>query len=351
MGSERKKSATLRQVAEAAGVSAATASLVLNRKGEISEATRDRVMRAMNALNYVPRGTDRTRNEPRKAASLNTLRFLKISRHGQTVNENHAAFISDYIDGMSYEASMRDYTLEVASHDGESIPDILDGLKGKNLKGIICLGTELSQDDILSIMDFDLPHVIMDTHRPFLSGNFVDMDNDQLVYRALEHLKAQGFRQVGMVSSHASVTNFRLRHDAFLRCMTALELEVTPTNILSVAATLEGAHRDSLVQIDTRKLAPAFLCANDVIAFGFIRALREKGLRVPEDVSVIGIDNLPMSAMFDPPLTSLNVPKKKIGSLAVRMLDELIAAESPQPPVKVLVSGDLISRNSVTLRN
>lgn len=352
MASDRKKPATLRQVAEAAGVSAATASLVLNHKGEISEATRDRVMRAIQALNYTPRGSgERLRGDAPVANTGNTLRFLKIARHGQTVNQNHAAFISDYIDGMSFEATQRGYTLQVETHEGEDITQILAGLSGSNIKGIIALGTELSEDDIRAIMDGALPHVIIDTDRPFLSGNFVDMDNDQLVHRALQHLKDQGFDQIGLVSSHASVTNFQLRHEAYLRAMAALKLEVLQSNILSVSATLEGAYADSFKQIKPKHLAPAFLCANDIIAFGFIRALRDHGVRVPQEVSVIGIDNLPMSSMFDPPLTSLNVPKTKIGSMAIRILDDLISSDSPEPPVKVLVSGDLIERHSVAPRS
>ncbi len=349
MESDRKKPATLRQVAEMAGVSVATASLVLNRKGEISEATRTRVLRAIEAMNYVPRG-EKARVEEFPSDSVHTVRFLKIARHGQTVNQNHSVFISDYIDGMSMEATRRDYSLQVATHEGEEISSILDGLAGADLRGIVALGTELSDEDIRKIMGCGIPNVIIDTHRPFMGGNFVDMDNDQLVHRALDHLMEQGFRRVGMVSSYSSVVNFRLRHDAFLRGMAAHGLEYVPEDILSVESTLGGAYTDSVEQISRGGVADAYLCANDIIAFGFIRALREHGFRVPEDVSVIGIDNLPMAAVFDPPLTSLNVPKQRIGAMAIRILDDLIIAGVPHPPVKVLVAGDLVLRESVRLR-
>ena len=348
MESDSKKPATLRQVAELAGVSAATASLVLNRKGEISEPTRTRVLQAMEELRYVPRG-ERPRSEELPAEAVHTVRFLKIARHGKTVNRDHSVFISDYIDGMSMEATRRDYSLQVVTHEGEEISSILKGLQGADLRGIVALGTELSDDDIRQVMGCGIPNVIIDTHRPFMGGNFVDMDNDQLVYRALDHLMAQGFRRIGMVSSYSSVENFRLRHDAFLRGMAAHGLECRPAEILSVESTLEGSYADSMRQIAHGKVADAYLCANDIIAFGFIRALREHGIRVPEDVSVIGIDNLPMAAMFDPPLTSLNVPKQKIGAMAIRTLDDLIIADTAQPPIKVLVAGDLVLRDSVRL--
>ncbi|PLW74844.1 LacI family DNA-binding transcriptional regulator [Cohaesibacter celericrescens] len=342
-----KKTATLRHVAELAGVSASTASLVLNRKGDISEATRNRVLQAMEQLNYVPRDP-RAKSEALSPDAQNTVRFLKIARHGQTVNLDHNIFISDYIDGMSSEATRRDYSLQVVTHENESIGSIVEGLIGADLRGIIALGTELSDEDLQTILDCGLPNVIIDTHRPFMKGNFIDMDNNQLVCSALEYLKNQNFSRIGLVGSYSSVMNFKLRQDAFRRSMKALGLPVDPAYLLSVASTIDGAYSDSVKQLaDSSDIAEAYLCANDVIAFGFIRALRERGLSVPNDVSVIGIDNLHMAAAFDPPLTSLNFSKKRIGAMAVRILDDLIAIDEPQPPVKVLVSGELVLRDSV----
>ena len=187
---------------------------------------------------------------------------------------------------------------------------------------------------------------------PFVGGNFIDMDNEQLVHLALEHLVSNGFRRIGLVSSYSAVNNFKLRHEAYLRAMSALDLKVENENILSVCATIEEAYEDALKQLSRiKKLSDAYFCANDIVAFGFIRALREMGYSVPDDVSVIGFDNLPMASMFDPPLTSLNVPKQRIGAMAIRFLDDLIVANEKQPPIKVLLSGDLVVRKSVKLKS
>ena len=342
-----KKTATLRQVAELADVSMATASLVVNRKGEISQETRNRVLQAMESLNYVPK-RERSRADLAVPETLNTVRFLKVARHGQTVNRDHNVFISDYIDGMSFEAMRLDYFLQVVSYDNSDIKEILGGMAGAELSGFIALGTELTDEDIETILSHDLPCVIIDTHKPFMNGNFVNMDNDQLVYRALEYLRNHKFEKIGMVGSHSLVENFQLRHEAFLRGMKKLHLEVDPTHILSVASTLEGSFEESVEQLaSVETLADAYLCANDIIAFGFVRALRRRGVSVPEDVSVIGIDNLPTAAVFEPPLTSIDVPKQKIGAMALRVLDELISNGKAQPAIKLLVSGELVERHSV----
>ena len=129
---------TIRDIAEAAGVSPATVSLVLNGKGEISGVTRARVLEAVASLNYVPRAT-RSSAEPGE-----TLRFLKIAKHGHTVNRDHSVFISDYIDGMSAEATRRNYTLEVVSFEGQPISTVAESLAGAPISGVIALGTELT---------------------------------------------------------------------------------------------------------------------------------------------------------------------------------------------------------------
>ena len=218
MDIEAKKPTTLRQVAKHAGVSAATASLVLNGKGDISDATRDRVMQAVEELNYTPRSS-----RPRAAESTNTIRFLKVARHGQTVNRDHNHFISDYIDGMSYEALRRDYALQVVSAEQQPLDGLLAELEGTEPRGLVVLGTELSVEDIETVIArAPLPTVLIDTYHPFLKANFVDMDNDQLVYTALAHLVSRGFRRIGYVGSHSDVMNFRLRETGFRRAAAAL---------------------------------------------------------------------------------------------------------------------------------
>lgn len=346
MDTDSTKTVTLRQVAERAGVSAATASLVMNDKGDISEATRRRVLKAVKEMNYSPRSSRQKADA--QAGAQNTIRFLKIARHGQTVNRDHNHFIADYIDGMSYEATRRDYSLQVVSYESESIAEMLAALRGADPVGLVVLGTELSQAEVIALSQSGLPTVMIDTFHPLVAANFVDMDNDRLIYSALSHLKTAGFRRIGLVGSHSAVTNFALRESAFHHGMAALGLPVDPQLNLAVTSTLDGAYRDTLAQLAGRaQLAEAYLCANDIIAFGFIRAMREMGHRIPDDISVMGFDNLPMAEVFDPPLSSVNVPKQRIGAFAIRLLDDLIVARDTPPPVKILIDGELILRQSI----
>ena len=338
---KNQKNLTIRDIAEATGVSPATVSLVLNGKGEISGVTRARVLEAVARLNYVPR-INKLSAEP-----TDTLRFLKIAKHGHTVNRDHSVFISDYIDGMSAEATRRNYTLEVVSFEGQPISSVAESLAGAPIAGVIALGTELSEADIRLIQGLGYPTVFIDTFYDILDANFVDMNNEDAVYKVLSRFQAQGFRRIGFVASHVETTNFGLRRDAFFKNMSRLGLPVHEDAILSVESTFEGAYSDTRAYLaNGLDLAECYFCTNDIIAYGFIRALREHGVAIPDDVSIIGFDNLPQSATMEPGLTTIEVSKRKIGYLAVTVLDDLIAAAEPQPPVKILVGAHLVLRAS-----
>ncbi|GAB4066434.1 LacI family DNA-binding transcriptional regulator [Ancylobacter sonchi] len=338
---KEKKSFTIRDIAEAAGVSPATVSLVLNGKGEISGVTRARVLEAAARLNYVPRLA-----RPRVEAT-GTIRFLKIAKHGHTVNRDHSVFLSDYIDGMSAEATRRGYTLEVVSHEGQSIISVADTLAVAPVSGVIALGTELSETDIRVLQGVGRPIVFIDTFHDVVEANFVNMNNEDAVHQVLARLRQQGFERIGFVASHVDTTNFHLRQHAFHRNMARLGMTVEPAHILSVESTVDGAHADTVKALgEGLALADCYFCTNDVIAYGFIKALREFGIRIPDDVGVIGFDNLPLGATMEPALTTIDVSKRKIGDLAVTVLDDLINAAEPPPPVKILVGARLVTRAS-----
>ncbi len=117
--------------------------------------------------------------------------------------------------------------------------------------------------------------------------------------------------------------------------------------MISVESTHHGAYSD-MVRLPSAglDLAECYFCTNDIIAYGFIKALREFNVRIPDDVAIIGFDNLPLSSTMEPPLTTIDVSKRKIGYFAVTVLDDLINASEVQPAVKILVGGELITRSS-----
>lgn len=337
---------TIRDVAKRANVSAATVSLVLNRKPGISEKTRERVFQAASDLKYVLNSANAI-----EGSSTGTLRFLKIAKHGHTVNRDHNVFISDFIDGMSSEASQLGYKLEVVSFDGIPMEEITSSLAGQNVDGVVVLGTELSEEDIQVFKEIDIPFVIIDTYCDFLECNFVDMNNKDAVNKVVAFFVGCGFRNIGLISSRVPTMNFNLRISAFQEVTRRFGLTINKSHIVMVDSTYQGAYEDMTRKLQEGLALPeCYFCTNDIITYGCIKAFREFDIRIPRDLSIIGFDNLPMSSTMDPPLTTIDVSKQKIGYLAVRLLDQLLRSTGKQPAVKILVGTDLVVRDSVAPR-
>jgi DNA-binding LacI/PurR family transcriptional regulator len=333
----------IKDIAAAAGVSPAAVSMALNSRPGIGEKTRQKILTIARSMKYdVERSSNLLHNKK------TTIRFLYISRHGHVVNHEHEVFIANYIDGMSQAASKFSFALEISTILEGSIEEILKAAKSDRIGGVIVLGTEMSKDELKGLSSINVPMVIIDNYDEVLAYDFVDMNNKESVFTAVAHLVSRGHRKIGIVESYVAIPNFAMRAEAFREAMKYHDLELRREFCFRVDSTFEGAYRDMSGALDERpELPTALFCSNDIIAYGCIKALREKAIRIPEDVSVIGFDNLPSSAMMEPALTTIEVSKQQIGRLAVQLLNDRILARNSQPTSKILVSGQLIERESV----
>jgi LacI family transcriptional regulator len=334
---------TLKDIAEQAEVSMATVSLVLNNKSGVGKATRMRVLQLAQEMGYTfyQRGSS-------SSTGQGTVRFLKIARHGHTVNRDHTVFISDYIDGIVQTGKSLHYKTEVTSFSTTPMEEIVATIGSEpELVGAIILGTELTRNDVLLFQSISIPFVFIDTFLEYMPFDFVDMNNNDSVFKVIEHFLRYGHSKIGVVRSSIRTRNFFLRDKAFIEAMAAFGIEIDRQYIFSTDSTFDGAYQDMLRHLNAgAKLPTALFCTNDIIAFGVLKALRERGIRVPKDVSVVGFDDLPTAALLDPPLTSIAVSKREIGSTAMRRLDSRIR-NTPMPPTKTVVGGTLIERESV----
>jgi LacI family transcriptional regulator len=335
-------------IARAAGVSPATVSLALNGKPGVGEETRRRVGALARKLGYRPPRAAARAGRPGEAICL-----LHVARHGHTVNRDHDVFIADYIEGLGQASKQAGLKLEVVTFRQTPIDEIIARARQQPGAGLVVLGTELSASDVEAFAAVEKPLVFLDTYREFLPFDFVDMNNEDAVFTVVSHLAARGHRRIGMVKGGSpdggwETRNLRLREEAFVESLARCGLPVEPRFLFTTDATFHGAHGDMLAILRRgAELPTALFCANDIIACGCLRALREGGVRVPQDVSLVGFDDLPLAAVSDPPLTTVQVSKAEIGRMAVQLLVGRIRAENAAPPVKVLVGGRLVERESV----
>lgn len=329
---------TVKELAKIAGVSPAAVSIVLNEKKGVSEETRNHVLDILKQYNY-------TNVKKSKSASRNIC-FLKYKKHGMLVEQNEG-FIATILDAIEAECRLKGYNLSMIVSDRD-FEETIHTMDFNTCDGLIVLGTELEEEHYQCLDAVKKPLVVVDNairHHPCTS---IAINNDETVRYALQHLSELGHAGIAYFHSNVSIANFEERNFAFRRYCEELGLNFSPENQFDVPPTLVGAYDCMKRYLAERKSLPSCAFAdNDSIAIGAIKALREFGYHVPDDISIIGFDDIHFSAISSPPLTTMRIPKALIGTLAVRQICDMIE-HSPYDDVKIQVGGELVLRGSTT---
>ena len=344
----------MRDIADAAGVSLTAVSLVLNGKPGIGEEKRALVTRLLQENGYQLRAEDTSK----RSHAHSNLCFLKYSKHSYLVNGN-PGFVTQIMDAAGEECRRHGYNLLVTAFSDFSAVNLLvtafsdfsavhlpELLESPTTGGVILLGTEIDEEDLAHFSGIQKPFVIVDNAIEHLPYSSVTMNNADAVFGAVEYLHSLGHRKIGFLYNSIPSSNDDARRAAFEAALRQLSLPFSEEHICRVFPTMDGARESFGAALDAGLTLPtAFLANNDSIALGAMRAMQERGIRVPEDISVIGFDGLPFSAMSDPPLTTVNVPCADIGRWAVDILHQQIRGRI-RATSRILVSTQLHVRKS-----
>ena len=331
----------MREIANAAGVSLTAVSLVLNGKPGIGEEKREQIARLLRENGYQLRSAD----APARPHSRTNLCFLKYSKHSYLVNGN-PGFVTQIMDAAGEECRRHGYNLLVTAFSDFSAVNLPELLEGPSIGGVILLGTEIDVEDMIHFSGIEKPFVVVDNAMDHLPYSSVTMNNADAVFTAVSYLQELGHRRIGFLYNSIPSSNDIARRTAFEASLRRLLLPFSEDLIFRVFPTMDGARKSFGHMLDGGLALPdAFLANNDSIALGAMRAMQERGIRVPEDVSVIGFDGLPFSAVSDPPLTTVDVPCADIGRWAVDTLHQQIRGRI-RATSKILVSTHLHIRKS-----
>jgi LacI family transcriptional regulator len=334
-------------IAKAAAVSPTTVSIALRSKNGVSKEVRQRIFGIAAEMGY-----KNTSQEPYFFNESTTIRLLKIAVHGHIVNDRHNAFIAECLEGIETESRVRNLRLEVSFFNHVPIEELVESQKGADVGGFIILGTELASHDVGFFSGITRPVVFIDTYFPLALYDCVDMDNMDGSFQAVECFVRAGHRNMGLIKSSYKTRNFTMREFGFREAMEHFSVPVDENFIISVDPTYEGCIRDMILYLNrAKKLPSAFFCMSDIISYGVIKALNDKNLSVPDDVSIIGFDDLPSSSFSDPPLTTIKVPTREIGQKALERLAGRLAGKAGPLIERTLISGKLMTRKSVKIMN
>lgn len=334
---------TIREIAKIANVSPAAVSLVINKKPGVSDAKRQEIIALLNKLNYAKGRRGKT-----ATTAPRSVLFLKYIKTGFLVEEN-AGFISKILDAVEQECSKLNYTLRIQV-EKKSLADAINALDVSTLDGLLVIGTEIDPSEYEVLHKIKVPYVVIDNSMPNFSCHSITMANEEMVHSAVSLLASLGNGSIGYIHSLFDAQNFTERANGFYSTMAELGRETREEFCYLLEPTLKGAYLGMKQYIKQGAKFPSLMFAdNDTLAIGGMRALTEAGYRIPEDIQIVGFDDVYLSATSSPPLTTLHVQRTMIGCQAVRMLHEVICQGSAGD-IKVKIGSGLVHRESTRHR-
>ena len=336
--------ANIRDVARRANVSPATVSRILNDDPlyKTTDQTRERVLRAVTELGYQAPVRKRPQPVPSDEASSFSVGVLLATTRGKYSDPYYLSILS----GIEDELSRLGGTVSVIQTEQElEDPSILSRLLGAGLSGLIMM-RPLSEP-LFNRLHSLIPHIVgIDTgHMPI---DNVEYDHLRVSRMAVEYLYKKGHRQIGYIGGSPGGAPMKRsrRFRSYLETMVDLGLEVRPEWVLNCGwddrkcmSLVENTYRD-------HGLPTAFYAASDLMAMAALRALYQLGVRMPDQVAVIGMSNIEMSQYANPPLTTIDVPATEMGITAARIIAARIRGDRTLPK-RVLLPSRLIERDSV----
>ncbi|PAP75383.1 LacI family DNA-binding transcriptional regulator [Rubrivirga marina] len=332
---------TISDVAEASHVSISTVSLVMNGKGPVAEATRQRVQAAADRLGYAP------------SRSARGLAARRTGNVGFVLREDHfrqsEPFYTRVFLGAEFEARRRGlYVLLSTVPDpyvpGEHAPRFLTE---HSVDGVVVAGG-VDGALIEQLRDRAIPHVLADF--AWDDAPQVSIDNRGGAFAVAAHVVERGHQRVAFLGADPTHPSPNARRDAFAEAMRDAGRPI-PDGLLvtddgpSDRAT--GARAGSaLLDRDPADRPTAVFCANDALALGLLDAARDRGLRVPEDLAVVGFDDVEGAALAFPPLTTVHVHKERLGEAALGVLAEGVETADASIPDATLIPTQLVVRES-----
>jgi LacI family transcriptional regulator len=335
-------SITIKDVAAKAGVSPSTVSRVLNDRPGISPQTRERVLQAVQELNYSPSVA---------ARSLATARTYNVGYIGYKYDSDPPANLgpsnvtSGTLEGIDEEVTMHGYHMLTTYVDKEGVRklDVPNMVRQGRVDGLILNGPAFSPRFILELRNMGLPIVLVDNLLNETPVDCVLCDNEGGAYQAAKHLLEHNHECIVFLSGPADWLSSRERAAGYRRALHEAGLE--PHVVFMPRTTVDTGRKAMLTALEEYPDLTVVMAVNDATAAGAIRACQQAGRVVPDEIAVVGFDDEPWAQMHTPPLTTVRICWHEIGVQAARRVVELIKQDD-QVPLQMRLAVELVIRQS-----
>lgn len=330
----------MKDIARDLGISVVTVSKVLRNHPDIGEATRKRVLKRMKELNYHPNMA---------ARALTTGQTWTI---GLIVPDLLHPFFAALAHCISTVLRETGYSLLIASSDEDVALEkaAIEHLLARRVDALLIASAQSSVESFLRITEMKTPYILLDRRFDGLDANFVGVDDHAVGVLATEHLIAQGCQRIAHIRG-PKVSTAAGRAAGYRDALASAGMTLYPGHIVSLGDS--GDHAGELGGYNTarqllRRNPPpdGIFCFNDPSALGAMRAILDAGLRIPEDIAVVGCGNLSYSDFLRVPLTSVDQDNQSIGRQAANLALRLVKSKTPLRPIRELVQPRLVLRGS-----
>ncbi|UVI31397.1 LacI family DNA-binding transcriptional regulator [Paenibacillus spongiae] len=330
--------ATIYDIAREAGVSIATVSQVINGKGKISDKRRQEIYRIMEELNYRP------------SVIASALTGKSTFTLGLLIPDISNPFFAEMARAVEDCGSRSKYSLVICSTDNkdEKVSGYLELLQQKSVDGII-IGTGVEDRDLLTpLLHKSIPIVMIAREMPGIQLPTVIVDDYAGGKKAAEHLLGLRHRSMAIITEPTKVSSSRERLRGFRDAIMSQGLELPDEMVKKTGENLLKDGKSRALELLAGSNPPsAIFCCNDLIAIGTLQAAKELGIRVPEQLSIVGFDNTILASVTEPALTTISQPTEKMGSIAVETLIRLLEGDSTaEEQARTILTPELVIRSS-----
>ena len=326
---------TVKDVADLAGVSTATVSRVLNNHPQVADETRSKVLWAMEQLSYQPSRVARR------------LRMEASQILGLVISDIANPFFPSVVRGIEDVAYANGYSLFLCNSDEDPAKEELyiQVLRAEKVAGVIVSPTDEESTTCQTFIESGIPMAAMDRRLRHLEVDTVIVDNVQGAYEAVSHLVRLGHRRIGLISGPVHITTGRERQEGYKQALTEHGIESDQDLIKIGDFKQDSGYQRACELLEMDDRPTAVFTANNLMTLGALNAIHEKGLSIPQDVAIVGFDDMPWAPSLNPPLTAVAQPTYELGRVAAEMLLARIA-DRDHPIREIKLETALIVRES-----
>jgi DNA-binding LacI/PurR family transcriptional regulator len=324
-------SSMLQEIAIKAGVSVRTVCRVLTNTPYVSAGTRRKVLAVAEELGYIP-GSEITRPRRARTGTIGlvfpyTAEFVFGDPHLLVFTRG----VEEFLGQQGFHLAL--FPARSAAHPSDGLDRLLES---PYVDGAIIVHRDEIEEASVRLRHRALPIVVLGYRSPWGTDNTVHANNRQGALYAVRHLLALGHRRIGVIHAAVPLTDLSERMAGYRQALAEARIAFDPGLVVYGDLTETGGMRAVAALLRLPLPPTAVLAFNDRMALGALHGLKQAGYRVPEDIAVVGFDDIPMAAMADPPLTTVRQPAQEMGTVAARMIVGLIEGKIDRFPALVL---------------